>query len=357
MHLEELSNAFGVSSTEDAVRKIIVGAAKTYADKLEIDTMGNVFVSRNRRVKAPGPPLRVMVTAHMDEVGFMISEITGSGLLKFKPIGGLDPRVLLGKPVVVGQERTPGIIGLKPVHLLKAKENFRVGSTDSMFIDIGAEGKAAGKVKLGDFATFATEFGYLGGRRRNRRDRGLVKGKAFDNRAGCAILLELIKEDYPLDLVAVFTVQEEIGLRGARVASYSAAPDLAFILECTAADDLPRLEEEADEGIPRLGQGPAITVMDRSFIADRRLVDFLIETAVGQHLPYQFKRPGIGGTDAGAVHLAREGVPSIAVSVPARYIHAPTAVLDLSDFWHTVKLMQAALKRLPEERRKSKKKN
>ena len=353
MHLEELSNAVGVSSAEEAVRKIIVEAAESYADALKIDTMGNVFVTRNRRVKTRGKPLRVMVTAHMDEVGFMISEAKGSGLLRFKPIGGFDRRVLLGKAVVVGKERTPGIIGLKPVHLLKANESDRVGSMASMFIDIGADSEANGKVKVGDFATFATKFGYLGGQRRNRRDRGLVKGKALDNRTGCAILLELLKDDYPVDLMAVFTVQEEVGLRGARVAAYAVAPDLAFILECTAADDLPRLDEETDEGIPRLGQGPAITVMDRSFIADRRLVDFLIDTAVAHELPYQFKRPGIGGTDAGAVHLAREGIPAVAVSVPARYIHAPAAILDLRDFWNTVKLMQLSLRRLPEEKWKS----
>lgn len=162
------------------------------------------------------------------------------------------------------------------------------------------------------------------------------------------MLLELLKGDYPVDLVAVFTVQEEIGLRGARVAAYAANPDLAFILECTAADDLPSPDEDAPEGFPRLGGGPAITVMDRSFIADRRLVDLLVATAEAENIPHQFKRPGIGGTDAGAIHLARAGVPAVAVSVPARYIHSPAAILDLADFWNTVKLMQAALGRLPE---------
>lgn len=351
MYLEQLSNAFGVSSAEDEVRKIIVEAAKSYADAWRVDTMGNLFVTRNSRANGSAAPQRVMVTAHMDEVGFIISEIKSNGRLKFKPIGGFDRRVLLGKTLVVGRERVPGVIGLKPIHLLSRDEYDKVDKIDSMIIDIGASGDdAGGKVNVGDFATFATQFGYLGGQARQRRDRGLVKGKAFDDRAGCAVLLELLKGDYPVDLIAVFTVQEEIGLRGARVAAYAANPDLAFILECTAADDLPAPDDETPEGFPRLGDGPAITVMDRSFMADRRLVDLLINTAEVEDIPYQFKRPGIGGTDAGAVHLAREGVPSVAVSIPARYIHSPAAILDLADFWNTVKLMQATLRRLPEQR-------
>lgn len=349
MYLEQLSNAFGVSSVEGEVRKIIIDAVKPYADEWRVDTMGNLFVTRNHRLDRPQRPLHVMVTAHMDEVGFIVSEIKSNGRLKFKSIGGFDRRVLLGKAVVVGQGRTPGVIGLKPIHLLDQKNRNKIGSLDSMYIDIGAHSDSNGKVNVGDFATFATKFSRLGGQARPRKDRGLVKGKAFDNRAGCAVLLELLQGDYSVDLTAVFTVQEEIGLRGARVATYAANPDLAFVLECTPADDLPRLDEEADQGFPRLGDGPAITVMDRSFIADRRLVDLLVNTAAAAGWPYQFKRPGIGGTDAGAVHLTREGIPSAVVSVPARYIHAPAAVLDLADFWHTVRLMETTLNRLPEQ--------
>lgn len=348
MYLEQLSNAVGVSGAEGEVRKIIINAVKPHADEWRVDTMGNLFVTRRHRLNASNrQPRRVMVTAHMDEVGFMITEIKSNGQLKFKPIGGFDRRVLLGKAVVAGKAHVPGVIGLKPVHLLKGNYN-KVGDIDSMYIDIGAGSDSNGKVSVGDFAAFATTFSYLGGQKRNRKDRGRVKGKALDNRVGCAILIELLKGDYPVDLIGVFTVQEEIGLRGARVAAYAANPDLAFVLECTAADDLPPMDEDADEGFPRLGDGPAITVMDRSFIADRRLVDFLMSTAEAESTPYQFKRPGIGGTDAGAVHLAREGVPSAVVSVPARYIHAPAAVMDLADFWNGVKLMSMALQKLPE---------
>jgi endoglucanase len=311
--------------------------------------MGNLFVTRTHRRPVSGAPLRVMVTAHMDEVGFIISKLQSNGLLKFKAVGGFDRRVLLGKAVVVGKDRTPGVIGLKPVHLVGRGNANKVDDLNSMTIDIGASSDSNAKVNVGDLATFATKFGYLGGASDSQPERGLVKGKALDNRTGCAILLELLQGDYPLDLLAVFTVQEEIGLRGARVAAYATDPDLAFVLECTAADDLPDMDEEADPGFPRLGAGPAITVMDRSFIAHRQLVDLLIDTAQAEHIPYQYKRPGLAGTDAGAVHLTREGVPSAAVSGPARYIHSPAAVLDLADFWNAVKLMQATLKRLPQQ--------
>ncbi|MBN1992579.1 MAG: M42 family metallopeptidase [Anaerolineae bacterium] len=349
MYLEQLSNAFGVSSAEDEVRKIIIEAARPHADEWRVDTMGNLFVTR-QRCSGAASSLRVMVTAHMDEVGFIISKITDKGLLKFEPVGSFNPAVLLGKAVVVGRERIPGVIGLKPIHLLSGDEEQKVPGIASLYIDIGAtDSEANGKVKVGDFATFATKFGRLGGQARPRQNRGLVRGKALDNRAGCAVLLELLKGDYPVDLMAVFTVQEEVGARGARVASYTANPNLAFVVECTAADDLPPLDESALDGFPCLGQGPAITVMDRSFMADRRLVDLLVATAEAEGLPYQFKRPGVGGTDGGAIHLAREGVPSVAVSMAARYIHSPAAVLDLADFWNTVKLMQAVLKQLPKQ--------
>jgi endoglucanase len=349
MYLEQLSNAFGVSGAEHEVRQIIFDAVKPYIDEWRVDTMGNLFVTRRHRIEEVDRPLKVMVTAHMDEVGFIISKITSSGQLKFKTIGGFDPRVLLGKAVVVGQkERVPGVIGLKPIHLLK-KDWRKVPEVDTMYIDIGAKNASPGEAGVGDLSTFATRFGYLGTEADNRGNEGRVKGKAFDNRAGCALLIELLKRDYPVDLIGVFTVQEEIGLRGARVAAYTASPDVALVLECTAADDLPRLDDDAEEGIPRLGRGPAITVMDRSFIADRRLVDLLFDTARTENIPVQFKRPGIGGTDAGVIHLAREGVPAGVVSVPARFIHSPAAVLDLVDFWNAEKLLGATLSRLPQE--------
>lgn len=345
MLLEQLSNAFGVSGAENDVRKLIVEAIREQVDDLRVDTMGNVFATK----KAGGPAAaRVMIVAHMDEVGFMITRIAKSGLLKFRAVGGFDPRVLLGQAVLVGKERMPGVIGLKPTHLLSKSERSRVVSIDAMRIDIGAGGEdeAKGKVKAGDYATFATRFGRLGGNGGSRPDEGRIKGKAFDDRAGCAVLVELLRERYPVELVGAFTVQEEIGLRGARVAANAVEPDVAFVLECTMADDLPRKDKEPS--FPRLGAGPVLTVMDRSFIANRQLLRLLVDTAEAGSIPYQFKRPGVGGTDAGAIHLAGSGVPSMVASVPSRYIHAPASIIDLADFRHTVELMRAGLRRLPE---------
>ncbi len=350
MLLEQLSNAFGVSSVEQDVRKIILDTAKHYADEWHIDTMGNLFVTRRSQSASAGArPLRVMVTAHMDEVGFMITKIMGNGNLKFDTVGGFNPDVLLGKSVVVGPDKMPGVIGMKPVHLVSGNQQRKAPAIDSMYIDIGGKDGKGGGVSVGDFATFATQFGYLGGGTTQRHDRGRVKGKAFDNRAGCAVVLELLRGDYPVDLFAVFTVQEEIGLRGAQVAAYAAQPDVAFVMECTAADDLPRDDNETPPGFPGLGKGPAITVMDRSLIADQRLVDTLIQTAESRSIAYQFKRPGIGGTDGGAIHRSRSGVPTVVVSIPARYLHAPAAVLELTDFWDVVYLMQATLETLPSQ--------
>jgi endoglucanase len=168
-----------------------------------------------------------------------------------------------------------------------------------------------------------------------------VKGKALDDRAGCAVLAELLAGDYGFDLTAVFTAQEEVGLRGARVAAYRVAPEVAFVLEGTVCDDLPK---EADATpVTELGKGPAITVMDRSFMADPRLVRLLTATAEREGIPYQFKRAAAGGTDAGAIHLSREGVPSVTVAMPVRYIHAPVSLMSLNDFDDTVRLMRAAL--------------
>jgi tetrahedral aminopeptidase len=248
---------------------------------------------------------------------------------------------LLAKKVVIGQDRVPGVIGVKPIHLLDPKSGQQVMSVQELSIDIGAsdEGEAKKLVKVGDYAAFDVPFVELGG------PWHAVKGKAFDDRAGCAVLIELLREKYDLDLYAAFTVQEEVGLRGARVAAYSIAPDLAFALEGTVCDDLPKDKDVSPTA--RLGEGPAITVMDRSVIADRRLLQLLVDTAEHNGIPYQFKQPGIGSTDAGAIHLSQEGVPSIAVAVPARNIHAPVSVLSLNDLEHTKGLMQHALAQVP----------
>jgi putative aminopeptidase FrvX len=336
--LKELSEAIGVSGDESAIRKIIAEAVRGHVDELRSDTIGNLFAVKKARGKGNG--LRVMLAAHMDEVGLMITGIDGSGGLRFRTVGGIDDRVLLGKTLLVGPDKLPGVIGVKPVHLLKDDEGTQVVKVDSMMIDIGASSKEEAEklVKPGQVAAFATRYNKVG---------RTVTGKAFDDRAGCAVLVELLCEAgnrFPFELHGVFTVQEEVGLRGAQVAANAVEPDCAFALEGTICDDLPK-EKDASP-TTQLGKGPAITVMDRSVLADRRLVDHLIATADKLGIPYQFKQPGMGGTDAGAIARSKTGVPSVPVAVPCRFIHSPVARLSLDDFENTVRLMRESLKRL-----------
>lgn len=340
MWLKKLSEAVGVSGHEDEVRQIIIDAIAGQVDEYRVDSMGNVIALK----KGDGSSaLKVMIAAHMDEVGFMISQIEDSGLLRFFKVGGLDDRILPAKAVWIGDKKVPGVIGVKPVHLTERNERDKPIKYKQLTIDIGASSKdeAEKLVHLGDYATFATEFVELDPEGQSWRT---VRGKAFDDRVGCAVLIELLATRYPFDLYAVFTVQEEVGLRGAQVAAFAVEPDLAFVLEGTGANEIPTKKDISPS--TRLGHGPAITIMDRSFIADRRLVRLLTDTAEELDIPYQIKQPVIAGTDAGAIHRSKEGVPSVTVSVPCRYIHSPAAILSLDDFDNTVRLVQESLPKL-----------
>jgi endoglucanase len=274
----------------------------------------------------------------MDEVGLMIVHHDSNGHLRFDKVGRIDDRVLLSKVVLIGKDKIPGVIGVKPVHLLKSKEREQVIDSDSLTIDIGAKTKeeAQSLVKIGDYATFATQFAELGDAR--------VKGKALDDRAGCAALVEILKRDYPLDVYGVFTAQEEVGSRGARVAAYAIEPTYAFGLEGTVCDDLPKKRDVSP--VTRVGGGPAITFADNSLLSDRRLVNLLVETAKENKIPYQFKQAVAGGTDAGRITLVKEGVPSVSIAVPTRYIHSPVSLLSKSDFDNLIALMTKALPKL-----------
>lgn len=338
MILRELSEAYGVSGNEDDVRSILHDAVREHVDEVRVDALGNLLTVKRGTGE---DPMRVMLAAHMDEIGLMVVGHDDKGMLKVRAVGGIDDRLLPGLVLSVGPDRVPGVIGIKPIHLVESDEMKKVSKLDELAVDVGAKSQDEAKeiAPLGTYATFATQYRELG---------GTVTGKAFDDRAGCAVLVELLRGDrFAFDLHAVFTVQEEVGLRGARVAAFAVDPDCAFALEGTIADDIPK--EKEGSPTTRLGGGPAITVMDRSFIADRRLVRLLTSTAEDLDIPHQFKQPGIGGTDAGVIHLAREGVPSATVAVPSRYIHSPVALLSLEDFNNTVRLMRESLSRLTRE--------
>ena len=360
MTLKDLSEAAGVSGDEGDVRAVLLDAVQEHVDEVRVDTMGNVLAFKRgtarlsgsaerstersrRRLTAASPKsgqrrLRVMLDAHMDEVGLMVVGHDNDGFLQVRAVGGIDPRLLPGILLQVGPERIPGVIGVKPIHLLRKDEAQKVPRLEDLVVDVGAKSKDEAR-KLappGTYVTFTTRFRELG---------PTVSGKAFDDRAGCAVLVELLRGGrFHFDLHAAFTVQEEVGLRGARVAAYGIEPDCAFALEGTIADDIPKDKDVSPT--TELGKGPAITVMDHSFIADRRLVRLLTGTAEELGIMYQIKQPGIGGTDAGTIHLTRAGVPSVTVAVPCRYIHSPVALLSLDDFNNTVHLMRESLSRL-----------
>jgi tetrahedral aminopeptidase len=344
MLLEKLSRAPGVSGCEGEVRQILKEELAPYVDRLETDVMGNLLAFKEGPAKEgpvkgePVPVPRVMLAAHMDEVGLVVTEIDGSGLLKFKTVGGIDDRVLLSKAVLVGPDRVSGVIGAKAIHLQKEEERGRTLTVDQLYIDIGAgsEEEAKKKVKTGDYIAFATVPRPFGD--------GCFLGKALDDRVGCCIVAELLKEELPLAVHAAFTVQEEVGLRGAAVAAYRIKPDLALVVETTAAADVAHVPEQHQS--TELGKGPALTLMDGTFISHKPLLDFIIGVAEEAGLPYQFRRFTAAGTDAGRISISGDGVPTAVISTPCRYLHGPRSLVNLQDVEGVKALLRAVLKSL-----------
>ncbi len=338
--LERLCNACAVSGDEGAVRKIVLDEIRPHVGQVSVDTLGNVLAVRRGEGE---DRLRVMIAAHMDEVGFMLVSDEEQGIFRFEIVGGIDPRQLVGKPVLVGSERTPGVIGAKPVHLTTAEEHKQAFSLESLRIDVGPDNGR--KVKVGEWATFATQFERVG---------PSLRAKALDNRLGVATLIEIVKHAPPnIDLLAAFTVQEEVGLRGARVAAYALDPQLAFALDSTPANDLPPWDagqgdtpadrSENTRYNTRLGAGPALYIADSGTLSDPRLIRHVVETAEQFNIPYQLRQPGGGGTDAGAIHKQRAGIPSLSISVPGRYAHTAVGLCRLDDWKNTLALFHASL--------------
>lgn len=332
--LEKLCNVIAISGDEGEVRKIVLEEVKRYADEVKVDALGSVLATKFGRAGSENR-MRVMLDAHMDEVGFMIVADDGEGLYRFETIGGIDVRHLVGKQVFVGKEHTPAVIGGKPVHLMNGDERTRKVPLDALRIDTGLSGKA----KVGDYAGFATKF---------RRVGPSIMSKSIDDRIGVATLIELLKQSPAnIDLCLAFSVQEEIGLRGAKVAAQYFNPDLAIAVDSTPAYDLPLYE--GGENISyntKLGLGPAIYIADGSTLHDPRLVRFLQETAEAEKIPYQFRQPGGGGTDSGAIQRSLAGIPTVSVSVPHRYTHSPLSISRIDDWKNTINLLHAALKRI-----------
>ena len=332
--LEKLCNASAVSGDEGEVRKIVLEDLKNHSGQVRVDALGNVLVTCSGSGRKR---LKVMVTAHMDEVGFMLVADEGEGLFRFEMVGGMDVRQLPGKAVLVGKDHLPGVIGARPIHLTTAEERKQKIPLDALRIDVGPGGS---KIKPGDRAVFATRY---------QRNGSVLIAKALDDRLGLVTLLELVKNaPLNIDLLAAFTVQEEIGGRGAKVAAYAFNPQLAVVLDATPANDLPSWDAEENVSYnTKLGLGPAVYIADSDTFSDPRLVRHIIKSAKAAGIPCQVRQPSGGGTDAGTIHKARAGVPSVSVSVPHRYSHTAASIALLDDWKNTLALLDAALRHLP----------
>lgn len=325
--LKELCLLDGVSGNEDAVRDYIMERVKPYADDLRVDPIGNLIVFKKGAVSAPNA---LMIAAHMDEVGIMVTHITDQGYLKFDFVGGIDRRVVIGKPVTIGEKKVPGVIGLKAIHMTTKAEREKSPKVDELYIDIGAKDKesASRLVSLGDYGAFvsdAVEFGA-----------GMFKAKAIDDRLGCAVMLKLLEEDLPMDVTFAFTAQEEVGTRGAFGAAFSVHPEVALVLETTTAADIPSVDKA--KRVCYAGKGPVILQIDSSTIYDRALFEELRGLAEENGIPWQTKELIAGGNDAKAIQRTREGVRVCAVSAAARYLHAPSTVVSVDDCKNILRL-------------------
>ena len=337
--LAMLSEAHGPSGYEDEVRSLVWAEATKHTRNLELDQLGNVFAGIKGRSDRP----RIMISAHMDEVGFIITYIEGSGFLRFRTLGVVDPRILLGQRVVLkADKRHVGVIGSKPPHALTSEEMRKPIELGDLYIDIGASSREEVKhlgVDIGSAATFDIHF--------SRMSTGsLVVGKAFDNRAGCAaslMLMEMLAHSPPLSTtIFAFTVQEEVGMRGAKIAADHVAPDAALVFETTPALDCPDVEPKGR--ILSLGCGPALRVMDGSMIAQRIMLDYMKGVAQAKGIPYQLHINLGAQNEAGPIHLSREGVPTGVLSTPCRYLHGPALILSLEDLNYLPKFAEAVVR-------------
>jgi endoglucanase len=330
--LESLSNAFGPPGNEDEVRTVLRKELEGNADETQVDKLGNIFFHHHGKGDSP----KVMLAAHMDEIGFIVTFIDNNGFLRFHALGGVTSNVMPGQTILLRGTKgdLKGLVGTKPPHLMKEEERGKTVAMEDLFIDIGAasleEAEQKG-VEIGTNGVFDVKFTELGG--------GYLKGKAFDDRAGCTVLAEVFKalKNTSCNLVAVGTVQEEMGMRGARTAAWQADPECALALEGTFAADVPGSSPEMMSS--KLRDGPVVTILDQSVIAHPTVFRTLIKVGKEKSIPFQFKKVPTGGTDAGAIHITKAGIPSGTVAVPCRYIHGPASVTHVDDVKNTVKLV------------------
>ena len=334
MDLKTLTEINAPAGHEQAIRRALIEEIKQKGFTPYIDRMGNVIVVKEGTGAAPRK--RVMVAAHMDEVGLIVTGHAEGGFLKVNQAGGIDPRVLISKRVLVGDDNIPGVIGAVAIHLQSAADRARVMGYRDITVDIGANDKAEAerKAPIGTYISFDTPYVEYGD--------GYACGKAFDDRVGCWTILRLLEEELPCDLIASFVSQEEVGCRGAAGAAFSQEPDIGIVLEGTTCNDLGDIPEVAQ--VCQAGKGVAVSFMDGASIANRDLFKKALEVGEKEGIAYQVKASVSGGNDGGAIQRAREGVPVVVLSVPCRYIHSPSTVVKLSDVEAQFELCRALLK-------------
>jgi len=334
-NLKELCNLPGVSGNEHKVREYILNKVSSHVD-CSVDAMGNIICFKKGKMPSNQ---KLMVDAHMDEVGLIITSVTDEGYLKFATVGGIETAVLMTRRVIIG-EGEMGVISCKPYHLVEADERKKMPEKDSLFIDIGAKSRdqALEKVKLGDVAVFDSEYMPLG---------ELIKAKAIDDRAGCAILIKLLCEDSEYDFYATFSVQEEVGLRGAKAAAFTVNPDSAIVLESTTAADIAGVSD--DRMVCKVGCGVAVSFMDGATLYDKGYYDLAIQVAEKLQIPCQSKAAVTGGNNAGAINSSRGGVRTVSLSVPCRYIHSPSCVASVEDVNSVYLLAKAMIAKICEQ--------
>lgn len=338
--LKKLTEAPGISGFEDEIRNLMMDELEGHVDEMEVDNMGNMIALK----KGKEGGKRVMLAAHMDEIGLLVRYIDKEGFIKFSKIGGINDQMLLNQEVTIHTSNgtVTGVIGSKPPHRMKESERKKIIGYEDMFIDIGASDReeAEGMVKLGDPIIINQKFAELG--------KTLVKGKALDNRVGCAVLIEVMKQaETDATLYGVGTVQEEVGLKGAKTSAFKINPDMAIALDVTISGDHPGIKE--DEAPAKAGKGPAIILADasgRGILTHPKVKELLISAADEEGIPYQLEVSEGGTTDASAIHLTREGIPTGVISPPTRYIHTPVSVVNVEDVENAVKLILAVLKRI-----------
>jgi putative aminopeptidase FrvX len=330
--LKRLSETPGIPGREEAMRVIVREALTSYVDEISVDRLGNVIA----RKKGTGP--KVVVAAHMDEIGFLVSHVDEeTGFLHIDPVGGFDPRTLIAHRVAVHARGAAkyGLIGTKPVHLLTEEERKKVPEMKDLFVDIGLSGKEAKEqVRVGDPVTLVQTFANVG---------NLVTGKALDDRVGVYVGIEAVKriKNHKADVYFIATVQEEVGARGAETSAFAIAPDIGVALDVTIACDMPGVS--AHEQITRLGKGVAIKVKDSFSISHPGLVQFLVNLAEERKIPYQLEILPRGGTDAGKIQPTREGVAVVTISIPTRYVHTVVETAHTEDIEAAINLLVAFL--------------